>query len=208
MMVSARRGRGPEVCALGEGQRQELSLHLAERAKGEHAGRSATRAVADPRRQAGERESGSRRERDEVEPHGAHACDARLERAPHAIGEGRNLASARRIGRLPLVAQAQDAELQRYREVTLASVGENELGRSTADVEERPGGRPDRSALRAPEVDEVRFLLAADDAHVDAELVANACANCRCFALAPALVATATSASGWQDGDGDAFERA
>jgi len=113
------------------------------------------------------------RQRDEVESHRSYASDRRLERAAHAIGQGSDLARAGGIGGLPLVAKAQHPELERDGEVALARVRQDELGRSAADVEESHAASGEIERVAGAEVDEVSFLLAADDANVDTELIAN-----------------------------------
>ncbi len=172
--IGAPRVEPGELRSIGVRERQELPLHFEKGAKGEHARRAAAaRAVARARREAREREGRPGGERHEIEAHRAHAGDGRFERASHAVAERGHLARARRVGRLPFVAQPEDPELERNGEVALARVGQNELGRSAADVEERDAAAREIERVARAEVNEVRFFRAADDADVDAELVAH-----------------------------------
>ncbi len=122
--------------------------------------------------QAGQRRRRPRRERDVVEAHGPHARDHRLQHGPHAVSQVRPLARGRRIGAGEALGQADDAQLQRRRVVELLRVGEDDLQRAAAEIEQRhpPLAQVQRTAR--PQVDEPRLLVAADDADVDARLVA------------------------------------
>ena len=101
--------------------------------------------------------------------------------AADAVGERRGL-RAPEGRRIAIVPQPEDAELERNGEVALPSIGEDQLGRPTTDDEN--GHPPTGEVERAPraQIDEVGFLLAPDDAHLDSELVAH-----RAHELAPVL---------------------
>jgi hypothetical protein len=74
---------------------------------------------------------------------------------------------------LPLVPKPQDAKLQRNGEVAFASVSEDELGRPATDVEKSHAASGEIEGPPRAQVDEVGLFLAANDAHLDPELVAH-----------------------------------
>ena len=63
-------------------------------------------------------------------------------------------------------------ELQRRREVQLLRVGEDRLERATAEIEQRDAALAQVERAARAQIDEPRLLVAADDANVDACLVA------------------------------------
>ena len=78
----------------------------------------------------------------------------------------------RRIGARAGLGQADDAELQRRRVVQLLRVGEDDLERAAAEIEQRHPPLAEVQRAARAQVDEARLLVAADDADVDARLVA------------------------------------
>ena len=114
----------------------------------------------------------ARRKGHEVEPHGAHARDHGLE---HRAGALRHLAALARRGRVrdgTGLGEANDAQLERGREVQLLRVGEHDLERAAAQIEQGHAPLAEVERAARAEVDEPGLLVAADDADVDAHLVA------------------------------------
>jgi hypothetical protein len=137
----------------------------------------------------------------------ADARDDRIEHRAHALGQLRALARAGRIGARAGLRQPDHPQLQRRRVVQLLGVGEDHLERAASQVDlgEALLAEIDRAA-RA-QVDEPRLLVAADDADVDARLVAR-----RAHELAAVLgLAHSAGGDGGQRVDvvaiGDAAER-
>jgi hypothetical protein len=171
--VRAARVDPGQLGPLGRRECKQLSLDVTERPKRENLGPTVELPTHIARGQARERERRPRGERDEVEAHRFDASDGGLEGAADTIGQRCGFARRRWVGALPFVPQPKHAELERDGEIALARVGEDELGRSSSDVEEGDATPGEVERASRPEVNEVGFFLAADDAHLDTELVAH-----------------------------------
>ncbi len=114
-----------------------------------------------------------RREGDEIEAHGAQPGNGPFQRGANALGQHQPLARRGRVGHRRLLADPDDPQLQRRRRVALLRVGEDHLDRAAAQIEQGHAPLAQIQAAAGAQVDQARLLVAANDADLDADLVAH-----------------------------------